>query len=109
MGVGDSREIPYTLRGALPAGPWKLRLSGFAAMPPQAVMHADVLVRPKAGGAETTVVSFDSPMPSDTVPIDDTKSGPAVSNQCGDTLVLKIKYVSGKGEFFEVGVNFSIP
>jgi hypothetical protein len=109
--------MTYKLRGPLPAGPYKLKTYTFAAGTTNAVMHFDVVHRAAGvgdGGAETVIVTFDSAPTVDggmaDGRIDTTKDGIAVpSAKCGDSLILRAKYVSGEMDFFELLVEFTIP
>jgi hypothetical protein len=78
-----------------------------------AVLHVDLILRPKAGGADQVLASGDSPkmVPDGGVmsPLDVTWNLPAVPAVCGDLLAAKVTMVSGAQPFIEFGTHLDIP
>jgi hypothetical protein len=119
LGVGDSLELPYTLPGPLPAGNYRLVVTGFQDAH-DGMLHGEVLYRsggPDAGagadgGAYQLVVEADGTPPGagggDTY-LDVTVQGAAISAACGDTLVYRVTYVAGSEPFYEVFLTLDIP
>jgi len=103
--------MPYTLRGPLPAGDYVIYAGGYQ-MTGDAVLHADVVWTSQAG--DQTIVSADSNVGAGSdagTPgtISASVAGAAVPAKCGDTLTLKVKFVSGSSDYIEFGAHVDIP
>jgi hypothetical protein len=116
MGAGGSLEVWYPLPGPLPAGTYRIAVSGFQDMGlTDARLHADLVLR-HMGAADSIVVSADSAGFTDgdagiyaASEIKAAVTGPAVPAAPGDLLVLIVKMVSGSSGFIEIGTNLTIP
>lgn len=94
MGVGDSQEARYELKGALPAGTWSLRITPVSRGP---TLHADVVLK-RAGAAEQIVFSADTNVGAGQAliegSIDVSMPAAAFVASCGDTLLVRVRLVA---------------
>ncbi len=98
MGVGNSQETRYELKGGLPAGMWSLRITPVSRGP---TLHADVILRPASGGPEQIIFSADTNVgpghPSGLIEGSietSTPPLPAFPAACGDLLIVRVKLVA---------------
>ena len=100
MGVGDSREYRYTLKGALRAGRWDVTYM-VVPMPGPGLWRFAIQHRPRAGG-QSTLAEFEwRPMthPPDAGFDDETLEAtldlPALASAAGDAVVLQVLWETG--------------
>ena len=98
------------LPGALPAGDYHVTATGYQPSH-DGVLRADVLVRSSAS-AERVLATVMSSGAADAAfgpdNLDATVSLPAVAAACGDTLVLRVKVVSGSSDYIEFATGMTI-
>ena len=95
MGVGDSLQATYELRGALPAGTWALQILPVA---PGASLHAEVVLE-RAGLPELVVFAADSNVGAGnpdimTGGIDVKVTTGAFTSACGDFVTVRVRLLS---------------
>jgi hypothetical protein len=94
LGVGDSLEAPFTLRGPIAAGTW--RLVGDGIITGAVDVHFEVVWRKASGGGDTVLAAWDHHFDPrgggnfDAVPFEATAQGPAAPAKAGDLLVLRM-------------------
>lgn len=90
------QESPYTLRGPLNAGTWRVTLSDSFPTTVDFIVHAS-LVR-KSGAIEEMIVEMDVHVvgTQQMAPFGEaTADAPAIAAQCGDRLLLRLEVTSG--------------
>jgi hypothetical protein len=103
--------VKYTLPGSLPAGTYHIEVSGLWQ---DAVLHAELIYSPQLGSA-STIAAVDSTglppgsgFPQGAISTD--VQGPPIAAQCGDLLILRVKYVSGPTSYIQPeGTKLNIP
>jgi hypothetical protein len=114
VGVGDSLELPYRIKGPFPAGTWRLYVEGYQSTG-DGVLRAEVIHRPgpDAGtGGTVFLTATGTPPPPDAgsnVYLDVTLQGAMLNANCGDTLVFRITQVSGTSDFYEIFPELDVP
>nr|ACX33966.1 hypothetical protein [uncultured bacterium RM35] len=100
MGLGESREAPYTLKAAIPAGTWHLVGDG-ELITQQVEVRFDIVWR-TAAGVSTTLASvthlFDPAPPGNPfngVPFETDVTGIAAPASPGDKLILRFNTIGG--------------
>jgi hypothetical protein len=112
LGVGDSLDIVYPLPGPVPAGTYLVDVYG-AQTAKMAQVHFDLLWRPQ-GGSDQNIASVDGKLATtDDAGIANGSFGaifdaPAISAQCDDLLVVRVKMLSGS-PFLEVFSTLEVP
>lgn len=103
MGVGDSREYPYTLKGALRAGRWDIQYLTIP-MPGAGTFQFALQHRPRGGGqvalAEFTLPTMATTGDAGFSPsmLEATIDLPEIAAAAGDTLVLQVLWATGPTE-----------
>ena len=109
--VGQTMEIAYTLRGALPAGDYHLSVHGYQ-QSMDAQLHADILYRQR-NGDQQAIASTDGAPPGDggvaAGSIDAVLPGAAMPATCGDSVVLRIRLIAGATGYTELATSLAIP
>ena len=74
-----------------------------------ATLHGELLRRPMDGSGDVSLGSADGALSGQQAPIDLAYPLATSPGACGDQLVARITFVSGRSDYGEFSVTFSIP